>query len=140
MSAAERLKGAEELMTALYESLTTDGYSFGRVCYRLCELAGLDMTTSPVRSTLHYAGGLTVNNFLCGGMRDMDANGQNLGGAERSREDVLRAEVERLVRENTRLAGLVLEAAKLIQQNMAVMKNKADIIDELWAVAHGGAT
>jgi hypothetical protein len=70
-------------MIALFESLTTDGYSFGRVCYRFCELAGLSMKEHPVRSTLHYAGGLTLNNFITGGMGPMETNGQNLGGYER---------------------------------------------------------
>lgn len=89
------LKGAEALMTALFESLTTDGHSFGRVCGRWRELTGVMSDTLPVKSTLHYAGGLTVNNFLCGGMA-MEANGQNLGGASRGLEDELKREVARL--------------------------------------------
>lgn len=58
---AERLKGAECLMQALFESLTK-GYSSGQVCGRFAELAGLSASSDIVRCFL--TGVLTVNNAL----------------------------------------------------------------------------
>jgi hypothetical protein len=75
-AAAERLKGAEALMTALYESLTTDGYSLGRVCERWRELAGVTGRDVTVRSALQLSGGLTLNNFICGELDRAGADGR----------------------------------------------------------------
>lgn len=58
---AERLKGAECLMQALYESLQR-GCSSGWVCYRFAELAGLDVRKHPIRCTL--TGLVSVNNAI----------------------------------------------------------------------------
>jgi len=78
--AEERLRGAEYMLNALFESCTHPfGCSFGWTAHRFAELAGVDYLKYGVLCHLHHAGGLTVSNALadCDDYRDKPEEGES---------------------------------------------------------------
>ncbi len=71
----------------------------------------------------------------------MEANGQNLGGAERSREEALRAEVKRL---QSQLHDVAVECKKALSAVRYGGRDKEEAIDghlsRVLRTIEGGAT